>query len=200
MARPDLLRNGDLQHRRDDQIRHPAGDGGDHCLARRCDADADIMAAFAELDQQTLAEAVMGRGQKKNSHVLSHYFFVNRNEQEPVFVRGRCERRGSSVRPSRSRNCERCSRRPGSGLRGLQPGSLDVGRDLHRRLKTARCGTNKLLCNKDAAHSEPNGPQNCRSAAAKFELATRAAPLRLFMAPSKTENDSSTPLSPNELR
>ena len=74
--------------------------------------------------------------------------------------------------------------------------------EIYRRLKTARCRTNKLLCNKDAAHSEPNGPQELgRSAAAEFELATRTAPLRLFMTPSvKTEKDASTPRSPNELR
>ena len=50
MARPDLLRNGDLQHRRDDQIRRLAGGSGDHCLVRRRDTDADVVATLAELD------------------------------------------------------------------------------------------------------------------------------------------------------
>ena len=75
MARPDLLRNGDLQHRRNDQIRRLAGDSGDHGLVRRRDADADVVAALAELDPQTLAEAVVGRGQKENSHGFSPYIF-----------------------------------------------------------------------------------------------------------------------------
>src|SRR5271165_3272690 len=71
MARPNLLRNGDLQHRCNDQIRRLAGDGGDHRLVIRCDANADVVATLAELDPETLAEAVMGRRQKENSHKLS---------------------------------------------------------------------------------------------------------------------------------
>jgi hypothetical protein len=62
MARPNFLRNGNFQHRRNDQIRRLAGNSGDHRLARRCDADADIVAAFDELDPKTLAETVVGRG------------------------------------------------------------------------------------------------------------------------------------------
>ena len=46
IARRDLLRNGDLQHRRNDQVRRVAGDRVDHRLARGHDADADFMAAF----------------------------------------------------------------------------------------------------------------------------------------------------------
>ncbi len=61
MARPHLLRNGDFQHRRNDQIRRLAGDSGDHCLVRRRATDADFVATFAELDPQPLAEAVVGQ-------------------------------------------------------------------------------------------------------------------------------------------
>jgi hypothetical protein len=75
VARPDLQRNGDLQHRRNDQLRRLAGDSGDHCLARRCDADTDSVATFAELDPQPLAEAVVSRCQKENSHWFSPYIF-----------------------------------------------------------------------------------------------------------------------------
>src|SRR6202043_3420776 len=67
MARPDLFWNGDLQHRRNDQIRRLAAASGDPCLARRCDADAAFVAELAEFDPQTLAEAVVGRCQKENS-------------------------------------------------------------------------------------------------------------------------------------
>src|SRR5208282_3380453 len=71
MARPNLLRNGDLEHWCNDKIRRLAGDGGDHCLVIRCNANADVVATLAKLDPQTLAEAVMGRRQKENSHKLS---------------------------------------------------------------------------------------------------------------------------------
>jgi hypothetical protein len=64
-----------LQHRRNDQIRRLAGDSGDHCLARRCDADADFVAELAEFDPQTLAETVVGRCQKENSHGFFHFIF-----------------------------------------------------------------------------------------------------------------------------
>jgi AraC-like DNA-binding protein len=46
-----------------------------HCLARRRDADADFVATLAERYPQTLAEAVVGRGQKENSHGFSPYIF-----------------------------------------------------------------------------------------------------------------------------
>src|SRR5271165_6037634 len=85
MARPNLLRNGDLQHRCNDQIRRLAGDGGDHRLVIRCDANADVVATLPELDPQTLAEAVMGRRQKENSHNLSPCSSAGRRKPEPAF-------------------------------------------------------------------------------------------------------------------
>jgi hypothetical protein len=58
-----------------DQIRHFAGDSGDHCRVRRRNTDADFVATLAERYPQTLAEAVVGRCQKENSHGLSPYIF-----------------------------------------------------------------------------------------------------------------------------
>ncbi len=75
MAGPDFFWNCDLQHRRKDQIRRFAGDSLGHGLRRRRDADADIVAAITKLDPKTLAEAVMGRGQKKNSHCFAPWIF-----------------------------------------------------------------------------------------------------------------------------
>ena len=75
MERPDFSRNGDLQHRRKDQFRLFAGDGGDHCFARRSNADGNFVATLTELNHQTLAEAVVGRCQKENSHGFAPYIF-----------------------------------------------------------------------------------------------------------------------------
>ena len=105
MARPDLLRNSDFQHRRNDQIRRLAGDSGDHCSVRRRATDANFVATLAKLDPQTLAEAVVGRCQKENSHGFSPLFSACWHEPEPVFSRAdgrnRGNRRGTKPFPPR---------------------------------------------------------------------------------------------------
>jgi hypothetical protein len=116
MARPHLLRNGDFQHRRNDQIRRLAGDSGNHCLVRRRATDADFVATLAELDPQTLAEAVVGRGQKENSHGFSPLFSAGRHEPESVFSRAE----GEAAAKGKAQN--RLLRAPSSG--GAPPQAL----------------------------------------------------------------------------
>ena len=51
IARPNFLRDGDLQHWRNNQIRRLMRSSRDHGLARRCDADTNFVAELAEFDQ-----------------------------------------------------------------------------------------------------------------------------------------------------
>jgi len=73
MERPDFSRNGDLQHRRKDQFRF-RGRRGDHCFARRSNADGNFVATLTELNHQTLAEAVVADVKKRIRMVCSLYF------------------------------------------------------------------------------------------------------------------------------
>ena len=64
----DRGRDDRLQHRADDQLGVPAGDGGLHLEGGGDDGDGDLMTQLGEGDLGSLAEAVVGGDEEEDAH------------------------------------------------------------------------------------------------------------------------------------
>ena len=67
-ASPDRIRNGAREHGRNDQLRLRLVDGVEHRLVAEGEGDLHVMAALGQLDPGALAQAVVGTGEKQDSH------------------------------------------------------------------------------------------------------------------------------------